>query len=73
MILKKVKDTTMEDLADLLFADILKNNDILHVTVLYNNHTDKLVQTHAGKYLNRQKIELSNLKSLDEVIILHRN
>lgn len=62
----------MEELADLFFADILMNNDIFHVTVLYNNHTDKLVHTHAGKYLSRQKIELSNLHPLDEVIILHR-
>jgi hypothetical protein len=72
VILKKVVDISMEELADLFFADILKNNDIFHVTVLYNEHTDKLVQTHAGKYLNRQSPDLSNLQKLDEVVILHR-
>lgn len=72
VILKKVVNISMEELADLFFADILKNNDICYVTVLYNKHTDKLVQTYAGNYLNRQKFDLSNLQSLDEVIILHR-
>lgn len=73
VILKKVGDISMEELTDLFFADILKNRDIFHTVVLYNQHTDKLVQTHAGKYLNRQKIELNNIQPLDEVIILHRN
>lgn len=73
VILKKVADTSMEELADLFFADIIKNNDIFHTVVLYNQHTDRLVQTYAGIYLNRQKIELSNIKPYDEVIILHRN
>lgn len=73
VILKKVVDTSMEELADLFFGDILKNKDIFHAAVLYNQHTDKLVQTHAGRYLNRQIFELSNLQNLDEVIILHRN
>lgn len=73
VILKRVKDTSMEELAELFITDLLKNKDVSYVAVLYNGHTDKLVQTNAGKYLNRQKTELSNLQTLDEVIILHRN
>ena len=37
----------MEELADLFFVDIRKNKDILYVTVLYNEYTDKLVQNYA--------------------------
>ncbi len=73
VILKKIDDITMEELADLFFVDIRKNKDILYVTVLYNEYTDKLVQNYAGKYLNRQKVDLSSLQKSDEVIILHRN
>lgn len=73
VILKKVVDISMEKLAELFFVDIINNKDIFHVAVLYNEHTDKIVQTHTGKYLNRQSVELSNLNKLDEVIILHRN
>ena len=51
VILKKIDDITMEELADLFFVDIRKNKDILYVTVLYNEYTDKLVQNYAGKYL----------------------
>lgn len=73
VILKKIDDITMEELADLFFVDIRKNKDILYVTVLYNEYTDKLVQNYAGKYLNRQKVDLSSLQKSYEVIILHRN
>lgn len=72
VILKKVVDTSMEELADLFFADILKNKDIFHVTVLYNEHTDKLIQIYSKKYHNSQKVDISDLQKLDEVIILHR-
>lgn len=73
VILKKIDDITMEELVDLFFVDIRKNKDILYVTVLYNEYTDKLVQNYAGKYLNRQKVDLSSLQKSYEVIILHRN
>lgn len=72
VILKKDVDTSMEELTDLFFADLLKCSDVLCATVLYNEHTDKLVQTHAGRYLNIQSVDLSNLHKSDEVIILHR-
>ncbi len=70
--IKKVDGYTLEELADLFFADILKNKEIFHVIVLYNKHTDKLIQIHSGKYFNRQNVDIGNLQKLDEVIILHR-
>ena len=72
VILRKVKGYDMEEVADIFLADLFKNQEIFYITVLYSPHTDKLVQTHAGKYLNRQKVDLSNLQELDEVIILYR-
>ena len=70
--LKKVNGFTIEELTDLFFADLRKCSDVLCAAVLYNEHTDKLVQTHAGRYLNIQSVDLSNLHKSDEVIILHR-
>ena len=72
VILKKIPGHTTEELTDLFFADLQKDKGIYHVAVLYNPHSDKLVQTYAGRYLNRQKVRLENLRVNDEVIILHR-
>ena len=72
VIIKKVDGYTLEELADLFFADILKNKEIFLVIVLYKKHADKLIQIHSGKYFNRQNVDIGNLQKLDEVIILHR-
>ncbi len=72
VVLKKISGHTMEELADLFFVDLQKNKEVYHVAVLYNPYSDKLVQTYAGSYLNRQKERLDSLKENDEVIILHR-
>lgn len=72
VILKNIPGHTTEELADLFFADLQKDKEIYHVVILYNPHSDKLVQTYAGRYLNRQKVRLDNLRENDEVIILHR-
>ena len=70
--MKNIPGHTTEELADLFFADLQKDKEIYHVVILYNPHSDKLVQTYAGRYLNRQKVRLDNLRENDEVIILHR-
>ena len=72
VFLKKIPGHSMEELADLFFADLKQNKEVFHVAVLYNSHSEKLVHTYAGMYLNRQKVRLDNLKQNDEVIILHR-
>lgn len=72
VILKKTFRHTMEELADLFFADLQSNNNVLYVAVLYNPHSDKLVQTYAGRYINRQNVRLDSITENDEVIILYR-
>lgn len=72
VILKKIPEHTTEGLADMFFSDLQKDEEVYHVAVLYNPHSDKLVQTHAGKYLHLQKVRLDNLRENDEVVILHR-
>ena len=56
----------------MFFSDLCNTQDVKCVKVLYNVHTDKLIQNHLGEYLNRQTVELSDLKENDEVIILYR-
>lgn len=70
--LKKIEEYSIEGLADMLFADLTDTEDVKCVKVLYNDYTDKLIQNHAGKCLNRQTVDLSDLKNNDEVIILYR-
>lgn len=72
VILKKLEGFSMEKLADMFFSDLCNANYVKCVMVLYNDYTDKLVQNHSGKYLNRQTVDLSNLKYNDEVIVLYR-
>lgn len=73
VILKKASGCSKEELSELFFDDLEKNEEVVSVIVLYNSHTDKLIQNYSGKYLNKQKVDLSNLKELDEVVILNRN
>lgn len=70
--LKKIEEYSIEGLADMLFADLTDTEDVKCVKVLYNDYTDKLIQNHAGKCLNRQTVDLPDLKNNDEVIILYR-
>lgn len=70
--LRRVVDVSMEELADIFFKDLVKDKDVDCVMVIYNKNVDKLVHTHAGKYMNRQTVDLSNLKNFDEVMILYR-
>lgn len=70
--LKTIERYSIEELADMFFSDLCNTQDVKYVKVLYNEHTDKLIQNHSGEYLNRQTVELSDLKKNDEVIILYR-
>lgn len=70
--LKTIERYSIEELADMLFSALCSTQDVKYVKVLYNEHTDKLIKNHSGEYLNRQTVELSDLKENDEVIILYR-
>lgn len=72
VILKKIPDHTLDELADLFFADIIRMKDIIWTKVLYNSHVENLVGKYAGAYLSRQTSDLSDLKENDDVIILFR-
>ena len=72
VILEKIPDHTLDELADMLFADILKNKEIKWTKVLYSSSVENLVGKYAGAYLLRQTSDLSDLKENDEVIILLR-
>ncbi len=62
----------MEELVDMFFDALCNEDNVRCVMVLYNVYTDKLIQNNSGKYLNRQTVELSELKNNDEVIVLYR-
>ena len=70
--LKKVEGCSIEEMADMLFSDLCDTPDVICAKLLYNEHTDKLIQNHSGKYMSRQTVDLSELKENDEVIILYR-
>lgn len=70
--LKNVEGCSTEELADMFFSDLCDTPDVICVKVLYNEHTDKLIQNHSGKYMSRQTVDLAELKENDEVIILYR-
>lgn len=72
VVFNEVKDITLEDLSILLYKDLIKDSKTRRITALYNDYTDFLVSKYAGIYLNRQKVELSDLKENDEVIIYIR-
>lgn len=70
--IKKIDGYSIEELADMFFSDLCNSQDVRSVKVLYNDHTDKLIQNHSGEYINRQTVELSDLNENDELIILYR-
>lgn len=70
--MKSFEGNSVEDLADIFFADLCNTKDVKCVKVLYNSHTDKLVQNNSGKYHCIQTVDLLELKDNDEVIILYR-
>lgn len=72
VILNKMPESTLDELADIFFADILKDEDIIWTKVLYNSHVENIVGKYAGAYLQRQTPNLSDLKENDEVIVLVR-
>ena len=72
VFLKKIEGNSIEELADMFFSDLCNTQDVKCVKVLYNKHTDKLIQNYSGQYMNRQIVGLSDLKENDEVIILYR-
>lgn len=72
VVLTKIDEHSVEELADMLFSNLCDTEDVKYVKVLYNDNTAKLVYNHSDKYSNRQVVELSELKTNDEVIILYR-
>ena len=72
VVFNEVKDFTLEELTILLYKDLIKDTNTRWITALYNDYTDFLVSKYSGIYLNRQKVELSDLKENDEVIIYIR-
>lgn len=71
IILKEVKECSLEEASDILFEDLCRNNEVQWVSVLYNKYVDKIVYNNIDKYPNRQKIEIVNLKEGDEVIVYY--
>lgn len=72
VVLTKIDEHSVEELADMLFSDLCDAEDVKYVKVLYNDNTAILVFNHSDKYSNRQVVELSELKPNDEVVILYR-
>lgn len=72
VVFNEVKDFTLEELTILLYKDLIKDIDTRWIIALYNDYTDFLVSNYSGIYLYRQKVELSDLKENDEVVIYIR-
>lgn len=58
-----------KDLAEELFESIKDRNDIKWIKTNYNDNTFNIVHKEAGKYLIHQTVDLSGLKTGDEVCV----
>lgn len=69
VLAEEITTKEFKDLIDELFGSILARDDIKWVKTYYNENTFNIVQKEAGKYLNHQTVDLSNLKNGDEVCV----
>lgn len=67
-------ETSSDDYIDFveeLFESIVEINDILYVKTYYNQNTFNIVHKEAGKYLNKQTVDLSAMKNGDEICVFY--
>ena len=60
------------DLIEELFESLIEVENVKWITTYYNDNTFNLVHKHAGKYLNNQTVDLSEMNYGDEICIFLR-